>query len=40
MNSNQCDGLLALKLLADKQNFTAGADELRIWRVFVSTKQS
>jgi DNA-binding transcriptional LysR family regulator len=30
MDKNQLDGLLALKLVADKRNFTAAADELRI----------
>src|SRR2546429_2433934 len=30
MNKDQLDGLLALKLVADKRNFTAAADELGI----------
>jgi len=28
MNKDQLDGLLALKLVADKRNFTAAAEEL------------
>jgi len=30
MNKDQLDGLLALKLVADKRNFTAAAEELGI----------
>ena len=32
MDKNQLDGLLALKLVADKRNFTAAAQALRSLR--------